>query len=112
MNVAMAHPTKDDVTIFSGGDMPHCTKKHRNNIRMSGMDGHKRSMVLDGMPVNLRMLQDVWKHTPDLKDKGSIMIYRKINKGVFLLNANTLLRSPEAMRVFSQSMLAMPKNYK
>ena len=49
---------------------------------------------------------------PVCKDKGSIMIYRKINKGVFLLNANTLLRSPEAMRVFSQSMLAMLKNYK
>ena len=112
MKVAMAHPTVDGVTVFSGGDMPHCVKKHRNNVRLSGMEDQKREMVLDGQPISLKMLEDVWKHTPDFQDEGSIMLYRKINKGVFILNANTLLRSPEAMRVFSQSMLAMLKNYK
>ena len=100
------------ILIFSSGDMPHCVKKHRNNVRLSGMNEHKRNMVLDGKPISLRMLQDVWEHTPDFKDEGSIMLYRKLSKGVFVLNANTLLRSPEAMRVFSQSMLAMLQNYK
>ena len=76
------------------------------------MDGSKQHMVLDGIPVNLCMLQDVWQYKPDFKDEASIVIYRKINKGVFLLNANTLLRPLEAMQVFLQSILAMLKNYK
>ena len=75
------------------------------------MGDQKHEMMLDGQPINLRMLQDVWEQTPDFRDEGSIMLYRKIHKGVFVLNANTLLRSPEAMRVFSQSMLSMLKNY-
>ena len=103
MMVAMRHPTMVAILIFSGGDMPHCVKKHRNNVRLSGMNEHKRNMVLDGKPISLRMLQDVWEHTPDFKDEGSIMLYRKLSKGVFVLNANTLLRSPETMRVFHRA---------
>ena len=72
-----------------------------------GIDGHMREIVLDEQPVTLRMPCDVWKNTPDVNGKGSIMLYQKMNKDVFVLSANLLLSTPDVMRVFVQSMLSM-----
>ena len=45
--------------------------------------------------------------TSDKWDEGAIMINRKIKLSVFELNANTLLCTPDAMKVFSQSKLSI-----
>ena len=73
----MKHPKIPDSTIYLGGDMGHCVKKNRNNARMSGMGGESRELVLDGKPISLRMLQDIYEKTPDVKDESALIIYRK-----------------------------------
>ena len=92
--------------------MGHSVKKNRNNSRLSGMDGESRELVLDGKPISVKMLQNVWKKTPDSKYKGALMVNRKIKKETLVLDANTLLCPPYAMDVFPQSMLVMLKYYK
>ena len=112
MKIAMMHPIRPNVYIFSGGDLGHVVKKQRNAARNSGIPSHKRELMLHGMKVSLSMLEDVWRETPDHKDESAIMIFRKIKLEVFDLNANTMLRTPHAMKVYSQSMLSIIEHYK
>lgn len=111
LKVALHHPTVEGVIIYAGGDMPHCVKKNRNSLRNSGIEGHDRELILHGKPMSLKMLQDIWEFTPDVKDESAIMIFRKLKKEIFDLNASSLLRTPHAMKIFSQTMLSCIKYY-
>ena len=105
LKVAMKHPTVDGVLIFAGADLGHAVKKNRNTVEKSGMKNSKRELILDGQPMSLRMLQDVHELTPDIKDETAVMLFRKLLREVFELNSSTRLRTPLAMRVYSQTML-------
>ena len=78
----------------------------------SGIPKHKRKLILHGQNIDLCMLADVYKEGLDWKDESALMIFRKINYSVFELNANTLLRTPLAMKVYSQSMIQLLQYYK
>ena len=106
MKVAMPHPTIKGVIIFAGADMPHVVKKGRNSARNTGFEKHPRQLMLDGVIMSIQMLYDLWKLSSDSegrgKEEGDLMLHRKLRKEIFELDASSLLRTPHAMKIFSQ----------
>ena len=112
MKVAMIHPTFPDVHVFAGADMGHDVKKQRNAAFLTGFHEKKRNLLLHGLPTALKMLQEAWEKCPDKCDESAIMIFRKIKLETFDLNANTMLCTPHAMKIYSSTMLSVLHFYK
>ena len=96
--------------------MPHVVKKSRNTARLTGFENHPRDLMLDGLIMSLPMLYDLWQLSSDSegrgKEEGDLMLHRKLRKEIFELDASSLLRTPHAMKIFSQSMLSLIDAYK
>lgn len=98
MKVALSHPCIPSLKVVASGDMPHCLKKTRNAIESSGKPNTPRHLLLDGLPINLKMAKDAWLLTPDAKSESSIRIYRKLSRQIFEPNAKSRMRVPDAAR--------------
>ena len=73
--IGFDHPSVEGVVVVATGDMGHSLKKMRNALETSGKERHSRELLLNGLPLSLQMLYDVWKLSPDAKNEHGVMIY-------------------------------------
>lgn len=112
--IAFKHPSVEDAIIIAGGDGPHALKKMRNAMDLSGHELKKRDLHLNGLPVSLRMLYDIWRRTPDAAPHQSseLMRYPKLKREVFVLSAKSRMRTYLAARAQSLTIMQMVQDYK
>ena len=103
--VAYPHPTVNGLTIAALADFSHAVKKLTNAVERANLRG------MDQMPVNMKMLKDLYMETPDMKTDGQIMIYPKLNKEIFEKNAKNRMRVPSACKLHSDSMADCIETY-
>ena len=65
MVMGMWHPSIDRLVVVACADMSHALKKMGNALENSGDRDSKRELELDGDPLSLAMLEDVWRLCPD-----------------------------------------------
>ncbi len=75
MKMGFWHPLIDGLVVVASADMSHSIKKMDNALKLSGNQKSKRALELDGKPLSLEMLKDIWLLCPDADPK---------NKGEFI----------------------------
>jgi hypothetical protein len=70
--VAFHHPTRDDITIFIGGEMPHLIKKIVNAFERSAPGCKSTHLHFQGNEMSLKMLRDIWEYSKSNELIGSL----------------------------------------
>lgn len=113
MKLGFAHPTIEGAVIIVAGDMGHGLKKKRNAMKHSGNEDKARHLLLNGLPISLRMAHDVWKLTPDgdPTNQSDIMFYPKLKKAVFVPTSKSSMSTSDAARAQGDTMRRMLEDY-
>ncbi len=72
-----------------------------------------RDLHHNGLPVNLKMAEDVWRLTPDADPKraSTLMLYPKLSLSVFCPSSKSAMRTSDATRAQGNSMMEMLMDY-
>ena len=103
----------EGVIIVPSGNMGHGLKKMRNAIDLRGKEKSARNLHLNGLPISLKMGDDVHKKTPDANPNlsSSLMLYRKLNMNIFQQSLKTAMRTSDAAQAQGKTMMDMLMEY-